>query len=123
MLFVGIMLWELTWNLVAMLYCDRYKKLLGGVDLTKDFYYSYTYPIMRNMQANVKSVDEERMPYDNMFVWNAFLTRGIRQSLKNSRWIVALVHGFFEQTRLSIFGRIFAITLIARRSRHFAGTR
>jgi hypothetical protein len=101
----------------------RYKKLLGGVDLTKDFYYSYTYPIMRNMQANVKSVDEERMPYDNMFVWNAFLTRGIRQSLKNSRWIVALVHGFFEQTRLSIFGRIFAITLIARRSRHFAGTR
>ncbi|KAG0609702.1 hypothetical protein M758_7G007600 [Ceratodon purpureus] len=101
----------------------RYKKLLGGVDLTKDFYFSYTYPIMQNMQANVKSLGENRMPYENMFVWNAFLTSGIRQSLKNTRWIVALVHGFFEQTRLSIFGRNFVITLIARRSRHFAGTR
>ncbi|KAG0560065.1 hypothetical protein KC19_10G151800 [Ceratodon purpureus] len=101
----------------------RYKKLLGGVDLTKDFYFSYTYPIMRNLQTNVKSMDGNHVPHDNMFVWNAFLTRGIRQSLKNTRWIVALVHGFFQQTRLSIFGRIFAITLIARRSRHFAGTR
>lgn len=29
----------------------------------------------------------------------------------------------YMQTRLSIYGRIFVITLIARRSRHFAGTR
>lgn len=75
----------------------RYKKLLGGVDLTKDFYFSYTYPIMRTMQANVKALGENQMPYENMFVWNAFLTSGIRKSLKNTRWIVALVHGFFEQ--------------------------
>jgi hypothetical protein len=75
----------------------RYKKLLGGVDLTKDFYFSYTYPIMQNMQANVKALGENRMPHENMFVWNAFLTSGIRQSLNNTRWIIALVHGFFEQ--------------------------
>jgi hypothetical protein len=101
----------------------RYKKLLLGVDLTKDFYFSYTYCIMQNMQANVKSLNDEQMPYDNMFVWNTFLTSGIRQALNNTRWTVALVHGFFEQEKLSIFGRIFVITLIGRRSRHFAGTR
>lgn len=80
----------------------RYKNLLGGVDLTKDFYFSYTYPIMQNMQANVKLLGENRMPFENMFVWNAFLTSGIRQCLKNTRWIVALVHGFFEQVYESI---------------------
>ncbi|XP_024365419.1 phosphatidylinositol-3-phosphatase SAC1 isoform X2 [Physcomitrium patens] len=101
----------------------RYKKLLIGVDLTKDFYFSYTYRIMQTMQTNVKSLDDDQMPYDNMFVWNAFLTSGIRQSLGNTRWTVALVHGFFQQEKLSVFGRIFVITLVGRRSRHFAGTR
>lgn len=104
---------------------QRYKKLLLGVDLTKDFFFSYTYCIMQNMQTNVtRQLDNDgQMPYDNMFVWNAFLTNGIRQTVKNTRWTVALVHGFFEQEKLSIFGRIFVITLIGRRSRHFAGTR
>ncbi|KAG0615581.1 hypothetical protein M758_5G052900 [Ceratodon purpureus] len=103
----------------------RYKKLLLGVDLTKDFFFSYTYCIMQNMQTNVtRPLDSDRqMPYDNMFVWNAYLTSSIRQALKNTRWTVALVHGFFEQEKLSIFGRIFVITLVGRRSRHFAGTR
>ena len=67
------------------------------MDLTKDFFFSYTYRIMLNMQTNVGTLDDERMPYENMFVWNAFLTSGIRQRLGNTRWTVALVHGFFEQ--------------------------
>jgi hypothetical protein len=75
----------------------RYKKLLSGVDLTKDFFFSYTYRIMQSLQRNVQSQDDEQMPYGNMFVWNAFLTGGIRNRLKNTRWTVALVHGFFEQ--------------------------
>ncbi|XP_038990418.1 phosphoinositide phosphatase SAC3-like [Phoenix dactylifera] len=57
-----------------------------------------------------------------MFVWNEFLTRGIRNHLKNTIWTVALVYGFFIQTKLSISGKDFKLTLIARRSRHFAGT-
>ncbi|BBM99160.1 phosphatidylinositol 3,5-bisphosphate 5-phosphatase [Marchantia polymorpha subsp. ruderalis] len=101
----------------------RYKKLLSGVDLTKDFFFSYTYRIMQSLQRNVLVQDGESLPYENMFVWNAFLTRGIRERLNNTRWTVALVHGFFEQAKFSIFGRIFVITLISRRSRHFAGTR
>jgi hypothetical protein len=71
---------------------------LSGVDLTKDFYFSYTYRIMQNMQTNVRSsLEDDQMPYDNMFVWNAFLTSGIRKTLQNTRWTLALVHGFFRQ--------------------------
>ncbi|CAM6086971.1 unnamed protein product [Calypogeia fissa] len=101
----------------------RYKKLLSGVDLTKDFFFSYTYRIMQSLQRNVLVPEGEPLPYENMFVWNAYLTRGIRERLNSSCWTVALVHGHFEQSKLSVFGRIFVITLIAKRSRHFAGTR
>lgn len=101
----------------------RYKKLLSSVDLTKDFFYSYTYPIMQSLQRNVVSAGEEGMPYENIFVWNAYLTQPIRLKCNNTLWTIALVHGNFKQTRLSIFGRDFSVTLVSRRSRHFAGTR
>ncbi|KAL1824923.1 hypothetical protein ACET3Z_011701 [Daucus carota] len=101
----------------------RYKKLLSSVDLTKDFFYSYTYPIMQSLQKNVISIADERMPYENIFVWNAFLTESIRSRCNNTIWTIALVHGNFKQIRLSVFGRDFSVTLISRRSRHFAGTR
>ncbi|OVA11474.1 Synaptojanin [Macleaya cordata] len=102
---------------------QRYKKLLSSVDLTKDFFFSYTYPIMRSLQKNVLAMGEERMPYENIFVWNAFLTQAIRSRCNNTLWTIPLVHGHFKQVRLSIYGRVFSVTLISRRSRHFAGTR
>ncbi|XP_050205895.1 LOW QUALITY PROTEIN: phosphatidylinositol-3-phosphatase SAC1 [Mercurialis annua] len=101
----------------------RYKKLLSSVDLTKDFFFSYTYPIMQSLQKNVLSMDKDRMPCDNMFVWNEYLTRAIRSRCGNTIWTIALVHGHFKQARLSIFGRDFSVSLVSRRSRHFAGTR
>lgn len=75
----------------------RYKKLLSSVDLTKDFFYSYTYPIMQSLQKNVLSSGEEGVPYDNIFVWNAYLTQPIRSRCNNTIWTVALVHGNFKQ--------------------------
>ncbi|KAK7312052.1 hypothetical protein VNO77_35591 [Canavalia gladiata] len=101
----------------------RYKKLLSSVDLTKDFFFSYTYPIMQSLQKNVSSNQEGGMSYDNIFVWNAYLTQAIRSRCNNTIWTIALVHGHFRQIRLSIFGRDFSVSLISRRSRHFAGTR
>ncbi|XP_061364160.1 phosphatidylinositol-3-phosphatase SAC1 isoform X2 [Gastrolobium bilobum] len=101
----------------------RYRKLLSSVDLTKDFFFSYTYPIMQSLQKNILSNQEGGMPYDNMFVWNAYLTQSIRSRCNNTIWTIALVHGHFRQIRLSIFGRDFSVSLISRRSRHFAGTR
>ncbi|KAL6867237.1 hypothetical protein ACP4OV_015261 [Aristida adscensionis] len=116
---------------------NRYKRLLSSVDLSKDFFFSYSYNIMRNLQKNITEKNTGQVVYETMFVWNEFLTRSIRNHLKNTSWTVALVHGFFKQfelleaflsrnicsSKLSVSGKDFWLTLIARRSRHFAGTR
>ncbi|XP_061361812.1 phosphoinositide phosphatase SAC3-like [Gastrolobium bilobum] len=102
---------------------NRYKKLLCTVDLTKDFFFSYSYHIMRSLQRNLCDNETGHTLYETMFVWNEFLTRGIRNHLQNNIWTVALVYGFFKQDTLMISGREFILTLIARRSRHYAGTR
>lgn len=102
---------------------NRYKKLLCTVDITKDFFFSYSYRIMHTLQKNLCDDDTKLIPYETMFVWNAFLTRGIRSHLRNTLWTVPLVHGFFKQVKLTKSDRTFHVTLIARRSRHYAGTR
>ncbi|CAH8392882.1 unnamed protein product [Eruca vesicaria subsp. sativa] len=102
---------------------NRYKRLLCMVDLTKDFFFSYSFNIMRSFQKNICDHESGCSLYKKMFVWNEFLTRGIRHHLRNTVWTVALVYGFFKQTTLSEAGRNFKLTLIARRSRHNAGTR
>jgi hypothetical protein len=93
------------------------------MDLTKDFYFSYSYNVMQSLQKNMCSRETGQSLYETMFVWNEFLTRGIRNHLRSTLWTVALVYGFFKQVELSLLGRDFKLTLIARRSRHYAGTR
>ncbi|GAV61400.1 Syja_N domain-containing protein [Cephalotus follicularis] len=100
----------------------RYKKLLSTVDLTKDFFFSYSYHVMNGLQKNLFN-ETGQFHYETMFVWNEFLTREIRNKLKNTMWTVALVYGFFKQVKLSVSDRNFKLTMIARRSRHYAGTR
>ncbi|XP_074294801.1 phosphoinositide phosphatase SAC2-like [Silene latifolia] len=102
---------------------NRYKKLLGTVDVTKDFYFSYSYHIMQSLQKNLCDDESKLVPYETMFVWNAYLTRGVRSHLGNTLWTVALIHGFFKQIKFAECGRTVNVTLIARRSRHYAGTR
>lgn len=67
------------------------------VDLTKDFFFSYSYNIMHGLQKNACNGEAGHVLYETMFVWNEFLTRGIRNHLGNTTWTVALVHGFFLQ--------------------------
>ncbi|KAL1808949.1 hypothetical protein ACET3Z_025939 [Daucus carota] len=102
---------------------NRYKKLLCTVDLTKDFFFSYSYNVMCSFQKNMCDDVAETVLYETMFVWNEFLSCGIRNLVKNTLWTVALVYGFFKQTTHSFSGRDIKLTLIARRSRHYAGTR
>ncbi|KAK4854012.1 hypothetical protein QYF36_017668 [Acer negundo] len=102
---------------------NRYKKLLCTMDLTKDFFFSYSYHVMRSLQRNLYDSQTGQVLYETMFVWNEFLSQGIRNHLQNTLWTVALVYGFFKQATLTVSGRDFKLTLIARRSRHYAGTR
>ena len=52
---------------------------------------------MQSLQKNVLSSGEEGVPYDNIFVWNAYLTQPIRSRCNNTIWTLALVHGNFKQ--------------------------
>ncbi|XP_066383463.1 phosphoinositide phosphatase SAC3-like isoform X1 [Miscanthus floridulus] len=102
---------------------NRYRKILNALDLRKDFFFSYSYHIMRSLQKNLTDPQDGWTLYETIFVWNEYLTRRIRNCLRNTLWTVALVHGFFQQDKFSISGKDIMLTLIARRSRHYAGTR
>lgn len=75
----------------------RYKRLLCTVDLSKDFFFSYSYHIMHSLQSNLSNGVEGHTYYESMFVWNDYLTRRIRNNAKDCMWTVALVYGFFKQ--------------------------
>ncbi|KAI4330463.1 hypothetical protein MLD38_028752 [Melastoma candidum] len=102
---------------------NRYKRLLGMMDLTKDFYYSYTYRVMSSLQKNVCNIRSGQHHHETMFVWNEYLTRKMKESINSNLWTVALVYGFFKQVHLSVSNKDLILTLIARRSRFYAGTR
>ncbi|KAL0653853.1 hypothetical protein Bca4012_096544 [Brassica carinata] len=101
----------------------RYKKLLNMVDLSKNFYFSYTYHLMYSLQKNICNTERGKIHDETMFVWNEYLTHGIRRILQNTVWTVSLVYGFFQQTKCLVSNEEFILTVIARRSRHYAGTR
>ncbi|SGY30580.1 BQ5605_C002g01166 [Microbotryum silenes-dioicae] len=107
-----------------------------GVDLSKNFYFSYTYDVTHTLQHNLTrsggpslNVDgggrnDPLTTYNDKWVWNRFLLTPAFAHLKqDSPWVLPLIHGFVDQAKLSVFGRTIYITLIARRSRHFAGAR
>lgn len=73
----------------------RYLQMFSQVDLTKNFYFSYTYDITRSLQSNLTSGDQP-IPPNEMFVWNDYLTRNIFE--KNSAWNIPIIHGFVDQS-------------------------
>ncbi|KAL4859481.1 Phosphoinositide phosphatase SAC1 [Chlorella vulgaris] len=105
---------------------QRYRKLLAGVQLTKDFFFSFSWPIHQTVQRTFAQPPGEAWAddaFDTKFVWNEYLTRPLREALGNSRFVVPLAHGCFQQRPLALLGRTLLLTLVARRSRQFAGTR
>jgi hypothetical protein len=55
---------------------------------------------MWTLQKNDMAGKTEKTPFEDMFVWNSFLTREFRMQLKTTHWIVPLVHGFFKQVNV-----------------------
>ncbi|CAO3565394.1 unnamed protein product [Mortierella alpina] len=102
----------------------RYLQMFQMVDLTKNFYFSYSYDITRTLQWNMtrNPTVEGR---NKMFVWNQYLLEnafGEQTGIEN-QWALPVMYGFVDQSKLSILGRNVYVTLIARRSRYFAGAR
>lgn len=106
----------------------RYLAILQGLEIGKTFYFSNTYDITHTLQYNLTARKENLETFlgrfNEMFVWNHYLLKNAFYHLRgHSKWCVPIIHGFIDQAKLSIFGKSVYITLIARRSRHFAGAR
>ncbi|KAF1362993.1 polyphosphoinositide phosphatase [Lizonia empirigonia] len=110
----------------------RFLASLANLDLTRSFYFSYSYNITRSLQQNTihertaldKSIENPERNYQDMFVWNHYLLDPARAVLKNVYdWCHPVIHGYVDQSSLDVFGRRIYITIIARRSRNFAGAR
>jgi hypothetical protein len=107
----------------------RYQGLYQVVDLTKNFYFSYTYDLTHSLQENFLSTTTKPFPpspFKDMYAWNFFLTREFEACLDsrtNFHWIMPIIHGAYTQRKVNDYGRILNLVLLARRSRHFAGTR
>eukprot|EP01084_Bolivina_argentea_P050774 93379_1 len=99
----------------------RYKNLFSVIDLTKEFYFSYSYDLSRTLQWNM--CNHFRRKPNNMFVWNEFLLKPLHQATQSNNWMLPIIHGYYESKICSIYGREITLTLISRRSKQFAGTR
>jgi hypothetical protein len=112
----------------------RYKAVLAGFDLTRHIYFCFSYDLTRSWQSNASidaNTDEggmvDRVSCQSMFVWNSFALKPLLNSTDSSSidaWCVPMIYGFVHQRNMQLAGGVsLKFILIARRSRHFAGTR
>ena len=106
----------------------RYQGILGTLEINKTFYFSNTYDITHTLQYNLTTPppthDRFLGRFQEMFVWNHFLLDNAFGRIQGHvRWCVPIVHGFIDQAKITVLGRTVYLTIIARRSRHFAGAR
>uniref|UniRef100_A0A1A8F584 FIG4 homolog, SAC1 lipid phosphatase domain containing n=1 Tax=Nothobranchius korthausae TaxID=1143690 RepID=A0A1A8F584_9TELE len=140
----------------------RYVRIFQNVDLSSNFYFSYSYDLSHSLQYNLTLLqrpyelwssadpaageevhaqskqdsfdifEDEGLPTQVVyslqsepyykFVWNGKLLEHIKD-IVHPNWLMYIIHGFCGQSKLLIYGRPVHITLIARRSSRFAGTR
>ncbi|KAM5532686.1 hypothetical protein V8D89_013655 [Ganoderma adspersum] len=109
---------------------QRLMNVFKQVDMSKNFYFSYTYDLTSTLQHNLTRdglSPSRRWALNDRYAWNhhlltAAFEEGSAPSSK-AHWLVPLVHGHVDQAKLTVLGRVVFITLIARRSRHHAGAR
>uniref|UniRef100_A0A672TGW9 FIG4 phosphoinositide 5-phosphatase n=1 Tax=Strigops habroptila TaxID=2489341 RepID=A0A672TGW9_STRHB len=135
----------------------RYLRIFQNVDLSSNFYFSYSYDLSHSLQYNLTVL---RMPLETLktettqtrqesfdifedeglsiqggsgvfgicskpyekYVWNGKLLEAVKNTVHRD-WLLYIIHGFCGQSKLLIYGRPIYVTLIARRSSKFAGTR
>lgn len=85
----------------------RFIGILNNLDLSRSFYFSYSYNITRTLQQNIiheretlrRDLKTARQPYHNaMFVWNHHFLQPVLERLKTPYdWCLPIVHGFINQ--------------------------
>ncbi|KAK7470217.1 phosphatidylinositol-3,5-bisphosphate 5-phosphatase [Stygiomarasmius scandens] len=107
---------------------QRLINIFKQVDMSKNFYFSYTYDLTSTLQYNLTGSSRQvhgKWEFNDRFAWNFHMLTapfGEGGPIKTN-WLLPLVHGHVDQAKLTVLGRVVFVTLIARRSRHFAGAR
>ncbi|XP_078331315.1 polyphosphoinositide phosphatase-like [Crassostrea virginica] len=115
---------------------SKYVKMFQSVDMSDNFYFSYSYDLTHRLQYNMTS----SIPTDvsgqthagtlygvrtkpvEKYVWNSYLLQKCQDAV-HPDWLLFLIHGFVDQKNINVYGKSIYLTLIARRSNKFAGTR
>ena len=71
-------------------------------------------------ECNINKEFAIRTKPNYKFVWNEYL---LESTNIHSDWLIYIIHGYVGQTVIKEFGKELYLTLIARRSKKFAGTR
>ncbi len=104
-----------------------------------EYLFSYTYLLPASLQAQVTRPDGATVEVSEQFTWNHYLLEvlasgapgaggGVPAAAFVSEWCTPIVQGFFGSRSLLVPAsggarRHIHVCLLARRSRHFAGTR
>lgn len=129
-----------------------------SVDLSKNFYFSYSYDLTNTLQSyfthpssysaslgafspirfdpeesssssRAAGFDPRRVAwgFHDKFFWNHYLLLSAFGNTVDreggSPWVLPLIYGFVDQSKVNVLGRTVYVAVIARRSRHFAGAR
>jgi hypothetical protein len=86
----------------------RFLGILNNLDLTRSFYFSYSYDITRTLQHNIiteRQAVANGVSYphpqncNSMFVWNSYLLQPANAVLKNTYdWCLPIIHGYMDQS-------------------------
>ncbi|XP_056015815.1 polyphosphoinositide phosphatase-like isoform X2 [Ostrea edulis] len=117
---------------------SKYVKMFQSVDMSDNFYFSYSYDLTHRLQYNMTPTLSPEVPQHGpspsttvygvrtkpteKYVWNSYLLQKYREVV-HPDWLLFLIHGFVDQKNISVYGKSLYLTLIARRSNKFAGTR
>ena len=153
----------------------KYKNIFKNFNLTKWFYFSYTYNltikfqelVMKKLKINQQNIElskvniqskendndievsslndyspfnnygyqqierikqeefhaEDYYPWNENFIWNYHLIKEFFPIITDKKWVLPLIHGYINCSNFDISSLYVNVIIIARRSRHFAGTR
>lgn len=85
----------------------RFVGILGNLDLTRSFYFSYSYDITHTLQHNISREREAiakglarpgTHEHNDMFAWNHYLLQPACLHVKNVfDWCLPIIHGYVDQ--------------------------
>ncbi|KAI5993700.1 SacI homology domain-containing protein [Pisolithus orientalis] len=108
---------------------QRLLSVFKQVDMSKNFYFSYSYDVTSTLQLNLTKpnrFEKSKWWFNDRYVWNFHMLSlpfNDQSPRGGQAWLIPLIHGHVDQAKLNILSRVVFVTLIARRSRHYAGAR